>query len=236
MSADDRPEDESFQERRREIRDRLDRLPGATAGTIAERSAWFEDVYRGAGGDAAAIPWADLKPKDILVNWLKKNPGAGDRALDIACGLGDNAAALAGAGYRTTAFDIAESAINWAKERFPEAGIDFCTGDLFALPPDWIGAFDLVHECYTLQTFTGEMRDQAFAAVMNLVRPGGRLVVIARSRDEHQPVDGPPWPLQPSEFARFEDAGLEKLSARTYVVERPDCIIPHRFLVFRKPD
>ncbi len=235
MSADDHPDSTAFQARRLEIRDRLDRLPGATAGTVAERSAWFEDVYKGAGGDAAAIPWADLKPKDILVTWLKKNPGNGARALDIACGLGDNAAALAAGGYRVTAFDISTSAIDWAASRFPDAGIEFCTGDLLAPPPDWIEGFDLVHECYTLQSFTGEMRAAGFAAVVRLVKPGGRLVVIARSRDEHQPVDGPPWPLQPSEFAQFEALGLKKLGARIYVVERPGRIIPHRFMVFRKP-
>ena len=232
--TDDKPGDDGFQARRVAIAERIDALPGATTGDAAERAAWFENVYSGADGDAAGVPWADLKAKDVLVNWLKKNPGAGHRALDIACGLGDNAEALAAAGYATTAFDVAESAIAWARQRFPASSVDYRSADLFNPPGDWIEAFDLVNECYTIQSLTGPIRVAAFAAVARFVKPGGTLLVIARTREEYKPVDGPPWPLMPSEIARFEDLGLTRTASRNYVVERPGRVIPHKFLVLRK--
>ncbi|MCC2110552.1 MAG: class I SAM-dependent methyltransferase, partial [Hyphomicrobiales bacterium] len=148
--------------------------------------------------------------------------------------LGDNAEAIALAGWATTAFDLSPRAIGWARERFPERRVDYRVADLSALPPEWAGAFDLVHECYTIQSLTGPIRDAAFAAVARFVKPGGRLLVIARTREEYKPVDGPPWPLMPSELARFEALGLTKVTSRNYVVERPGRVIPHKFLVFGK--
>ncbi|MEZ5839292.1 MAG: class I SAM-dependent methyltransferase [Hyphomicrobiales bacterium] len=234
MSSDfkDRPGDETFQARRMAIARKNDALPGAMAGDAAERAEWYEQVYSGAEGDAAGVPWADLRPKDVLVNWLKKNPGNGRRALDIACGLGDNAEAIADAGYRTVGFDIAATAVDWARRRFPASSVDYCVADLFAPPEGWVGGFDLVNECYTIQSLTGPIRDAAFAAVAGLVAPGGRLLVIARTKDDYVPQPGPPWPLTPSELARFEELGLTKLASRNYVVERPGRVIPHKFIVY----
>ncbi len=90
-----------------------------------ERQAFFNAVYEQAAGDAAFVPWADLKAKEQLNNGLRKmtesNPHPALTAMDVACGLGDNAEALARAGYATTAFDLAGDAIDWAKKRFPES-------------------------------------------------------------------------------------------------------------------
>lgn len=230
----DRPGDESFYARRVAIAREIDALPGATTGNAAERADWFEQVYAGADGDAAGVPWADLRPKDVLVNWLRKNPGHGQRAIDIACGLGDNAEAIAAAGYRTVGFDVAPSAIEWAKVRFPHSPVDYRVADLFNPPADWIGAFDLVSECYTIQSLTGAIREAAFAAVARLVKPGGHLLVVARTKEDYVPQPGPPWPLTPSELAHFGALGLVKVASRNYVVERPGRVIPHKFIVYRK--
>lgn len=54
-----------------------------------------------------------------LVHWLVKNLGEGLSAVVVGCGLGDDAEALAAAGFAVTAFDVSGSAIAWAKERFP---------------------------------------------------------------------------------------------------------------------
>src|SRR3954469_8102730 len=76
---------------------------------------WFEPLYASAAGDASVIPWADLRPNLSLLRWLNstKVRGDGRRALDVGCGLGDNAEALAAAGFHVTAFDVSPSAIAW---------------------------------------------------------------------------------------------------------------------------
>ncbi|MBO6757071.1 MAG: class I SAM-dependent methyltransferase [Roseibium sp.] len=221
--------------RRDAARQRIDQLTGALGGAAKDRLAWFHTVYREAAGDPAAIPWADLAPKQVLMEWLADNPGKGRRAIDIACGLGDNAEALSAAGYRTTAFDLAEEAIDWAKTRFPESRVDYRAADLFDLPADWTAAFDLVHECYTVQALDGDMRNRAADAIAALVAPGGKLVFINRSREEGSEAKGPPWPVVPSEWRRFADLGLEPVSERFYTIERPDRTIPHVMAVFQRP-
>src|SRR5690606_21942980 len=133
------------------------------------RAAFFDMVYEMAGGDASSVPWADLAPKPELVEWLAANPGGRRRAIDVACGLGDNAEAISAAGYATTAFDGAGKAIDWARRRFPETSVDYRVADLLAPPDAWRRGFDLVHECYTVQSVPPE-RHEAFArAVAELV-------------------------------------------------------------------
>ena len=55
----------------------------------------------------------------------------------VACGLGDDAEALAAAGWRVTAFDISPAAIAWCRERFPASPVDYQVQDLSAVPSSW---------------------------------------------------------------------------------------------------
>lgn len=225
-----------FLERRGKALERLDTLVGAKGGDPDDRRSWFDKVYDLADGDPAGVPWADMQAKQVLLDWLKENPGEGRRALDIACGLGDNAEALSASGWKTSAFDLAEGAIDWVRKRFPDSAVDYRVADLFDPPADWIGGFDLVHECYTLQALQGDLRERGFKAVADLVAPGGTLLFINRSRPESSDeVDGPPWPILPSEMARFDALGLTLQWQRAFELARPDGRrIPHVMAEYRR--
>ena len=201
------PGDPDFAARRLAARARLDAIDDAGAADPYRR-AWFETVYETAGADPAQIPWADLAPHPLLAAWLAQTsrPAQGSRALDVGCGLGDNAAAIAAAGWRTTAFDLSPRAIRWAQSRFPD--VAFVVADLFDPPADWNGAFDLVHECYTLQALPDAPRAEAIERIASFVGPGGTLLVIARLRESTGPDAGPPWPLAHDEVMRFAAHGL----------------------------
>ena len=214
----DDPKSPEFQTRRAEARKMLDAIdPHMKDGGDAadpRRKTWFDAVYENAAGDAAGVPWASLAPHRLTAEWIDAQRAAlaGLAVLDIGCGLGDNAEAFAAAGARVAAFDLAEKAIDWAKRRFPDSRVDYRAADLFALPQDWRGAFDLVHECYTLQALPTALHAPAFAALAATLKPKGELLVIARARGEDEAVQGPPWPLPPSAFDVARAAGLRLIS------------------------
>jgi len=130
----------------------------------------------------------------------------GMRLLDVGCGLGDNAVALAAKGFRTTGFDLSARAIHWAQSRFPD--VTFFAADVFKPPADWSDAFDFVHECYTLQALPDAPRREAIGNLARFVRPGGSLLLIARARDTSGPASGPPWPMTRDEVMSFARHGL----------------------------
>ncbi|MFT3866366.1 MAG: class I SAM-dependent methyltransferase [Solirubrobacterales bacterium] len=170
----------------------------------------FEEMYRAAGDDLGSLPWANLEPFPALVEWLDGEPAApGGRALVIGCGYGDDAEELARRGFEVAAFDFAPTAIARARERFPASAVDYRVADLFDLPAEWAGAFDLVVEIRTLQSLPIEDRAPAPAAIAATLAPGGLLWLFALARDERVPGGTRPWSLVPAELARLEEAGLE---------------------------
>lgn len=180
---------------------------------------WFETLYRQAGGDAEVIPWADRTVNPNLSSWLERTDpvAAGRRALVIGCGLGDDAEALAVAGFQVTAFDISESCIQWCRRRFPDSPVKYCVADLFSPPRAWQQAFDFVLEAYTLQVLPEDLRVAAIRQIAGLVASHGRLLVITRGRDAADDRGSMPWPLVRCEFDGFVQAGLIEVAFEDYL-------------------
>ena len=199
--------------------------------------SWFEDVYQAAAGDPARVMWADLEPHPGLAEWIGRSGNLYEgRALDVGCGLGDNAEALGQLGYEVTAFDLSPTAVDWARQRFEGSPVTYVAADLFHAPEAWAGAFDLVHETYTLQALLpGKgLRERAMACLAGFVKPGGRLLVIARSRPEGEAPEGPPWPLTRSELQGFLDAGLDEKNFQEFIL-REENETPHFRVEYVRP-
>ncbi len=166
--------------------------------------AWFEALYREAGGDPSKVPWADLAPNPALAAWTRR-PAAlrgVSRAVVVGCGLGHDAECLAARGIDVVAFDVSPTAIRWAKRIHPGTDVRYEVANLLALPSRWRGAFDLVVEVHTLQALPASHRGRAAKAIVSLVAPKGRVFVFTRVRGDGPgvpPLDertsGPPWPL-----------------------------------------
>jgi len=179
----------------------------AEAIANGDDTGWFEMLYAAAEQGTTMVPWADLEPNPHLVTAMAGRSGPG-RAVVVGCGLGDDAEYVASLGYTTVAFDVSATAVAGARRRFPNSTVDYVAADLLAPPLSWTAAFDLVVEAYTLQVLTGTARRTAFAQTAELVAPGGRLLVIARARDDHDDPGQMPWPLTRAEIESFHRHGL----------------------------
>ncbi len=177
---------------------------------------WFEPLYAQAVGDTSQVPWALPGAVPYLTNWLKGVEGEGRSAIVVGCGLGNDAEALAAAGFEVTAFDVSESAIAWAKKRSPNTIVNYITADLFGLPASWPGSFDVVFEFRTVQALPVSVRREAIAQIASLPKPGGTLLMATYTRPSEAVNDGPPWPLSESELAEFEALGLKIVKKETF--------------------
>lgn len=177
-------------------------------------TGWLERLYAEAGQDTARVPWADRTVNPNLTTWLDRTAHRGGRALVVGCGLGQDAEAVAARGYAVTAFDVAPSAVAWARAVHPGSAVTYQVADLLAAPAAWAGAYDLVVEIYTVQVLRGAARAAALRALPGFVAPGGTLLVVARGRDEDEPEGDLPWPLTRAELAGL---ALETVSFEDYV-------------------
>jgi 2-polyprenyl-3-methyl-5-hydroxy-6-metoxy-1,4-benzoquinol methylase len=138
-------------------------------------------------------------PNPHLVAWLRTFTAspARKRCLVVGCGLGDDAEALASAGFEVTAIDSSPAVVEAAQQRFRRSGVDYVVGDVLDPPDAWGESFDLVFASGTQELLPPHERPEAMLAIARLVAPGGRLFVVGSERDE---------------LATFEQAGLRILS------------------------
>jgi demethylmenaquinone methyltransferase / 2-methoxy-6-polyprenyl-1,4-benzoquinol methylase len=113
--------------------------------------------------------------KRQLVNWAA--PVAGEPALDVCCGTGDIAFALAAKGAEVTGLDFSEPMLQIAQSRITHhaSRITFLQGDAQSLPfPD--NSFDIVTVGYGLRNLTSWR--EGLREMHRVARPGGRLLIL----------------------------------------------------------
>ncbi|MCT4622107.1 MAG: class I SAM-dependent methyltransferase [Schleiferiaceae bacterium] len=172
---------------------------------------WFETLYSRSDESGEGVPWANMAPHPLFSSWLKVHPlnGNGKKALVVGCGMGDDAIALENLGFKVTAFDVAESAIELCKKRFPNTTVNFVQGDLLAGIPGWKHQFDFVLEIFTIQALPPKYEAKLIQHVSDFVAPQGELMVITEVQKAKRTYDvGPPWLLNEDYVAKFENKGL----------------------------
>jgi len=186
----------------------------ADARAKDDATGWFEPLYVAAQEAGGAPPWNSDEPRALLAQWTRERhlDGAGHTAVVVGCGLGADAEHVSALGYATTAFDLSPTAIRLARRKHPASTVDYAVADLLQLPAAWRRAFDLVVECWTVQSLPDPPRAAAIAAISELVAPGGTLIVVAHARTDDGPDDpaaGPPWPQPRATIDAFAGGGLE---------------------------
>jgi SAM-dependent methyltransferase len=175
----------------------------------------YDRIYRGTA-DSGGPPWDIGGPQPALARVLDDGV-PGRKVLDIGCGTGDLALALARRGYDVTAVDISGVAIDRARAKAAQAGLTvrFEAQDAtrLSLPA---ASFDAVFDSGLLHSLHRRGRaevDAYLAQLPGLAAPGATVVVLAVSLEGTQP-----WGLT-EDFLRAAFAGPHWTGTR---VERID--------------
>jgi SAM-dependent methyltransferase len=179
-------------------------LEGSEPGPNADQSRYW--------GNAGGRAWVDLQasldaafaPINALL-LARAAPAAGERALDIGCGAGVTALAIAervGAEGRIVAVDISPLMLARAGERTPPSlasRVDFIEADaqVHRFPPRH---FDLLVSHFGTMFFADPVA--AFGNLRRTLKSGGRMHLAAWG-----PLEGNPW------FTISRDAAVARLGA-----------------------
>ena len=184
-----------------------------------ESQDFFDQLYNDANGQIERVPWSRPHTNPHLQAWLDREQinGAGKSALVVGCGLGDDAEELARRGFQVVAFDLSETAISWAKQRFPTSPVHYTVMDMFKHPDSWASRFAFVLEINIVQAFPLSRRNLAIGVETQFVAPDGELLVICHRRVQHDHMPlGPPWPMSRIEIDQYAQNGLQPVSIEAY--------------------
>jgi demethylmenaquinone methyltransferase/2-methoxy-6-polyprenyl-1,4-benzoquinol methylase len=131
----------------------------------------------------------DARWKARLVTMAKVN--AGERALDLACGTGDIALAVADRGARTIGLDITHRMLQLGRRRACGASsgqaVHFIGGDMTSLPFR-SHTFDLVTTGYGLRNVPD--LDAALAEIARVLKPRGRVLSLDFNKPDSTVIRG----------------------------------------------
>jgi 2-polyprenyl-3-methyl-5-hydroxy-6-metoxy-1,4-benzoquinol methylase len=130
-------------------------------------------------------PWDIGRPQREFVLLAQENEIQG-RVLDVGCGTGEHALYLAESGHEVWGVDSAPAAIEKAKAKAHERGLEvnFLVRDVMELKS--LGrTFDSVIDCGLFHTFSDEERPVFVRSLATALRPGGTYHMMCFSEKEH---------------------------------------------------
>jgi SAM-dependent methyltransferase len=159
---------------------------------------------------ATELVWSVTPNQFVAAELTGLPPG---RAVDLAAGEGRNAIWLAGRGWRVTAVDFSQVALDKGRRLAGDADVEWVCGDATT----WAGdaAYDLAVVAY-LQLPAAE-RAAAARAAFGALRPGGTLLWVAH--DATNLAEGTGGPQDPAVLMSAEDV-LGDLEGEAFEVVR----------------
>ena len=132
---------------------------------------YYEDLWE-------RLP-AELDPPSFerRLRFLLSKVRAGDRALDVGCGVGEFTAAMATAGAHAIGVDVAEAALRRARARHP--GVEFRLVPFDGPLPFEDGSFELVWASEVIEHVADTAR--WLSEIRRVLVPRGRLLVTTPS-------------------------------------------------------
>ena len=145
---------------------------------------WFEEVFDESwlATLPAVEPAQTEREAGFLADALNLQPGAS--VLDVGCGVGSHAVALAVRGHEVTGLDLSLPLIIRAADGARQAGVNvnFVHGDMREMTFD--AQFDAAYCYFTTFGYFDDDTNRAVAALVNkALKPGGRFLIDVVNRD-----------------------------------------------------
>ena len=177
----------------------------------------FEQAYQG------QAPWDTGRPQPAIVKLAEASQIRGS-VLDVGCGTGENLLYLAAQGHEAWGLDFVPVAIERAKAKAAQRGVNahFIVGN--ALELDKFGRqFDTVIDCGLFHTFADDERPLFVKGLADVLVLGGTLYLLCFSEEEPGTF-GPRRISQQGIRDSFQDGwtikGIE--ATQFEAVQRPD--------------
>jgi len=154
--------------------------PGAHPGGHPGGEHPHAVFHRQYGGGAA--PWDIGRPQPEMVA-LEDAGTFGPRVLDVGCGSGETALFLASRGHDVTGVDAVPAAIETAKAKATERGLDvrFHAADVLEVLPELIGRFHSVVDVGFFHALSDAQRADFAAKLADRLAPGGVYAMLCFS-------------------------------------------------------
>lgn len=133
---------------------------------------------------------------------LARELSAGRDVLDVACGEGYGASLLVGVAHSVVGVDIAQSAVDHAREKYAKPNLRFVQGDCARLPLD-AASVDLVVSFETIEHH--DQHEAMLREIKRVLRPDGVLIISSPNRPEYDKTlaESNPYHVKELDFAEF---------------------------------
>ena len=127
-------------------------------------------------------PWDIERPQPDIVT-LEEAGVFGPRVLDVGCGTGQTALFLAEKGHDVVGIDAVAVAIEQAKQRAIDRGLDICfrTADVLHALPELVGRFHSVTDVGFFHALSDEQRADFASKLARVLAPGGVYAMLCFS-------------------------------------------------------
>lgn len=144
--------------------------------TLAYRHRWFYETVTAASSLSVGGP---QRLRTLAADWLAAELPAAAAVLDLCCGGGEGAIALAQKGFQVSGLDVAPRALDQARARSRALGLEMRWIEALADdPPLPSGSQAGIQISLALHEFNEPERRAVLATCARLLQPGGWLAVL----------------------------------------------------------